>query len=373
MAGPDRHAPDDVTAASLAADPPAPHEAAGTGAHADALALLARDPTRFDLFAAIRLWEAADPSAPPLGTAKRARDEGLRLSQPPHLAFPASDVVALEPGTKARPPRLRALGFGLFGPAGPLPLHLTADTLHRTRHLRDPAQADFFDLFHHRMAALHYRAWAAARPLVGQDRPGADGTEAKLHALAGLPTAGGRPDSPVPARLAAFLAGLLSLRARPPEALCRAVGLLFRVPTAVEEFRGGWLDIPPSLQTRLGLADGSTRLGVDAVLGRRSRAPHTRFRLVLGPLDRRAFDRFLPPPRGEADPGPLRALRRLVGALAGAELGWDLQLVLAGAQVPAARLDGGTRLGFTAWLGPRGGRGDAGDVVLAGDDGPGRA
>ena len=42
--------------------------------------------------------------------------------------------------------------FGLLGPNGPLPLHLTEYVRERLRHHADPTFARFLDLFHHRFA-----------------------------------------------------------------------------------------------------------------------------------------------------------------------------------------------------------------------------
>ena len=47
-------------------------------------------------------------------------------------------------------------------------------------------------------------------------------------------------------------------------------------------------------------------------------------------------------------------LRDWVRLLAGADLCWDLQLVLRSHEIPAPRLDKTLRLGQTSWLGPGG-------------------
>ena len=64
------------------------------------------------------------------------------------------------------------------------------------------------------------------------------------------------------------------------------------MPAELEEFVGGWLDLPERLRTRLGLA--SARLGVDAVVGIASFQRQHRFRLRLGPLDLRTYLALLP-------------------------------------------------------------------------------
>jgi len=60
--------------------------------------------------------------------------------------------------------------FGLLGPNGPLPIHVTEYARHRLRHAGDATLSRFLDLFNHRFLALFYRAWAQAQPHVNRDR-----------------------------------------------------------------------------------------------------------------------------------------------------------------------------------------------------------
>jgi type VI secretion system protein ImpH len=323
--------------------------------------LLAK-PERFDLFAALRLIEAAHPDRPKLGEARRARDEPVRLGQPPHLFFPPAPIAGLAAGRNGRPPRLLTYAFGLFGPQGPLPLHVTREAFSRARHRSDPVLVDFCDVFHHRLLALYWRAYAKARPAVEQDRPEVSRFRHRLGAVAGLAGPGFFGRSALPDRFSLFAAGLLALQTRPAEAIARLVALYFRVPATVQEFVGAWLSIPPRARTRLGLLGGSApRLGHDAVVGTRVYLRHHRFRLVLGPLGLADFLGFLPD-------GDSRAkLAAMVRRVPGIEMDWDTQLVLRRDEVPATALDGTARLGWTSWLPMRRPRErDADDVVLLG-------
>ncbi len=315
---------------------------------------LGEEPWRFDLFAALRRLEAAHAAAPRLGDARRARDEPVRLGQPPFLHFPAAQIAAFKPGEDGRPARLATYVMGLFGPQGPLPIHLTSHARDRLRREGNSTLADFCDVFHHRMIAFFYRAWASAQPTVAQDRPDADRFARRLGALAGAPEPSQLETQGLPERLALFAAGLLAMQTRPPEALAKVVALFFHVPARVEELVGAWLDIPPRERSRL----GSARLGTDAVAGIRSYQRAHRFRLVLGPLDLATFRRFLP------DGVALPALKAIAAFSAGLDRDFDVRLLLARQEVPAARLDGATRLGWTSWLAAPAREHDAGDLVL---------
>ncbi len=323
------------------------------------MARLVEAPERFDFFAALRIIEAAHAERARLGEGRRGGDEPVRLAQPPELAFPPGDIAGLDtpPG---RPPRLRTHLMGLFGPHGPLPLHLTVRARERARREQDTTLVDFCDVFHHRMLAFFYRAWAAARPVVAQDRPGDDRFAHRVGALAGLAHPAFADRHALPDRFALYGVGLLTLRTRPAEAVARLVAGFLAVPARIEEFVGAWLEIPEADRARLGQA----RLGHDTVLGRHRFERAQRFRLWLGPLSLEQFHGLLP--NGAALP----ALRALVRLAAGPELDWEARLVLRRDEVPEAALDGRARLGWTSWLGLGAERRmrDADDLALDGGE-----
>lgn len=317
---------------------------------------LAARPERFDFFAAIRLIEAAFPQRARLGEGRRAVEEPIRLGQPAHLAFPPADLAAYEPGAAGRPARLHTYVLGLFGPHGPLPLHLTAHARERARRDRDTSFADFCDLFHHRLLSFFYRAWANARPTVQQDSPDRDRFAVKVGALAGLATPAFAHRHALPDRFALYGVGLLTQRQRPAEVLARLVAHFLGVAARVEEFVGEWLEVPRRDRARLGRA----RVGHDAILGTHRFERGHRFRLVLGPMALAEFLALLPDGRA------LRPLGALVSLAAGPELDWDARLVLRRSEVPALELDGRARLGWTSWLPMTDRVRDADDLVLDG-------
>src|SRR5262245_29181147 len=81
-------------------------------------------PHAFSLFAALRMIEQSHPDQPRLGESRKASDDVVRLGQAPHLSFAPSDVAAATSDAEGRL-SLEQHGFGVFGPNGALPLHLT--------------------------------------------------------------------------------------------------------------------------------------------------------------------------------------------------------------------------------------------------------
>jgi len=323
-------------------DPVAPPRSA-----AALLDALARAPGRFDFFQALRRLDALAGGGrrqPRFGTAWRPADESIRLGQEPDLTFAASPLANLRGGEGGAPPQLSVNFFGLLGPNGPLPLHLTEYARDRVRNAADPTMSRFLDLFHHRMLLFFYRAWAAGQPTVSRDRPREDRFEHYIGALPGVALAAVRAKDAFPHTARLFYAGLLSSHSRNAEGLGAMVRDFFAMPARVAEFVGGWIDVPPAHRWRLGGRQDPRRLGLSTIVGARAWTSQQKFQLVLGPLTRAQFQRMLPG-------GPsLPKLVALVRSYIGDELVWDLRLVLAERIEEPLRL-GTSRLGWTAWLG----------------------
>jgi type VI secretion system protein ImpH len=309
-------------------------------------------PWAHDYFALLRRIDALRPEAPRTGTTLRPQQEALRYAQPPEMDFAPAPLSGLALRDDL-PPRLSVRFFGLLGPQGPLPLHLTEYVRDRQHQHGDSNPAHFLDLFHHRLLALFYRAWAQAQPVVQGDRPQDDRFRAWLAAAAGLPAAAGA----LPPAALAYHAGLLAGRSRHPEALCKVLRHQFGVPVALQPNQGHWLLIEPEDRSRLGHAGNraerslqpAARLGQMANAGHRAWDRQYRFRLRMGPLTLEQYESFLP---GGHAWEPLNAW---VSLLAGPALRWELELTLTPDARPEPRLGSRPRLGVSTWLGRRDG------------------
>jgi type VI secretion system protein ImpH len=309
------------------------------------LEVVASVPHQFDFYQLMRRLESLSPDLPKLGTAARPTDEPIRLGQEPSLAFPPAPLAGVLPG-RSGPPWLRVNFFGLLGPNGPLPIHMTEYVGERMRAAGDPTFSRFLDLFHHRMLLLFYRTWANSQPTADLDRPGPGRFATYVGAAFGLaaPSLRGRDAWPDSAKL--YYAGRLAARARNAEGLAAVAGDFFKMPVRVEAFVGAWLDIPPAERWVFGR--GERRLGLTTVSGARAFSRGHKFRLVAGPLNRAQFQRLLP-----GTPG-LARLTALVRNYVGDALDWDLKLVLDDRTEEPLTL-GRSRLGWTSWLrGPGG-------------------
>jgi type VI secretion system protein ImpH len=320
---------------------------ATVGREADALTFfdaLAAAPYKYDFYQTLRRLECLHDRQPRWGQALRPIDEPVRLGQDPDLSFAIAPLGSFD-ASRGRTPRLQVRLFGLFGPNGPLPIHITEYARERLRHADDPTLCRFFDIFHHRFIALFYRAWAQAQPFVNHDRPKDDRFTVYVGAFLGLSPATLRDRDTVPDFAKLFHVGALIRHVRNVEGLTHILRHFFRVPVRIEEFVGHWMSL--STRERTYLSSENAVLGSGAVLGRRLWDRQHKFRIHLGPLTLAQYEGFLP---------GAPALRKLVDWVRQYlcfELDWDVRLALAPDAVPRLALGGGQRLGWTAWLGNR--------------------
>lgn len=323
--------------------------------HLKALEQLAAEPHRFALFAALRLLEQAYAERPRLGESRKAADDPVRLGQAPHLVFAPSDVCGFETGPNGRP-RLEEYSFGVFGPNGALPRHLTEQAFEWRHHREDGTLVDFLNLFQHRLASLFYRAWANSDPATSFDRPATDRFAGYVGALMGLAPQSQREGAVVPDRAQLNRAGRFAPQARSAEGLEAILGDYFGQSFEVRQFVGAWLHIPRELRCRVGGERELALLGRTVTIGESTWQCHHKFEIVVGPLTLSKFLGFLPgAPR-------LAALCELVRSYTNDEWAWQLRLLLREVDVPGISLGQGGRLGWTTWLGGR--QSTAGDVVI---------
>ena len=176
-------------------------------------------PWRYDLFQLLRRIDAQGGERYPLGRAPLPKFEPLRIGQQPSMSFAPSTLAQVRQREENGLHEVSILSFGLFGPNGPLPVHMTEYARERIHHHQDTSLSAFADLFHHRLTLLFYRAWADAQPAVSLDRADNKRFEGYLASLIGMGQPGQMNKGSLSSHARFTHAGHLTRHGRDPEGL----------------------------------------------------------------------------------------------------------------------------------------------------------
>lgn len=328
-----------------AADRPPPH-------HLSFLAAAAEARKRFGLFPIVRGAEARAPGLPRVGLAKRPAQSIANLHQVPTLAFPDSTLEEVE--VRGGRAWVGGFWFGLTGPMGPLPSHMTEFAVFERRYAKKRPFGRWLDLLSGRMLQFFYRAWADSQPAAQADRHDDDRFADHVAKLTGAGEVVGATTT-FPAQARVHYAALFASR-RSAGGIEDAMTHLLGQKVKVLEYQSRWREIEADDRTRLGRS--LCGLGNEAMLGQRAKIVSDAFRVVIRARSRADYDALLPS-------GPrFRILSEALDAFAPSHLEWDVALEVAGRDARPARLDGTTRLGWSGWLDRTGDNGVRGDVHL---------
>lgn len=301
------------------------------------------NPHKFGFYEAMRLVENYYSDKPRLGETLRSADDVVRLGQTPSSAFAPSTLstAKLESNQILQ---LKVFFFGMFGPNGALPLHLTEYANDRVRNARDESLIYFMDIFHHRLLSLFYRAWANKEPTVHYDRPDQDRFHIYMGSLLGIGTPEMQDRDRMPDNSKMHYAGHMATLTRHAEGLASVLQSYFNVPVSIKEFIGEWLEIPEESRCYLGMSLEGGKLGEDAVLGGKSWQRQYKFRVLIGPMDLEEYEGLLP------GRDKLKQVATILKNYLGLEMTWDVNLILKKEEIPKAKLGEYGQLGWTSWL-----------------------
>jgi type VI secretion system protein ImpH len=314
--------------------------------HLTWLRAIAGKARHYGFFPVIRGAEARAGGLPRVGQSRMPSQNVVDIAHAPHLAFAGATLDGIEFGARTGRATVRGQFVGLTGPMGALPIHMTEFALLERRNSRTQPFGRFLDLISDRMLQFFYRAWADSQPVCHADRPDRDRFAGYLGEVTGA-REGADPLGAFPFEARLHYVGLFASR-RSAAIIQDGLTHLLRTPVQVQEFVGRWREIEPEDRTRLGGSGDAAMLGGGAVLGARVRLVEDTFGLIAKVEDERALERFMP--GGDNH----RLARAAVEALKPSHLDWELTVQIDERKAPAARLDGGTRLGWTSWLAPAG-------------------
>jgi type VI secretion system protein ImpH len=320
------------------------------------------EPYRFEFFQAVRLLEKVFPERAPVGRESQTTPEVVRFRSRVMLDFPASQIYDLQAShdefTDEQKLEMFVNFMGMVGVSGVMPVHYTELVLERLRY-GDTAMWAFLDIFTHRAVSLFFRAWEKYRFPVGYER-GKDAFTDYLFDFTGLGMESLRGRMSLEDESLLPYGGLIAQKPHSAVALAQILSDYFGVKAKIDQFFGQWLDLDAESITKLGTANSA--LGTSAIIGTRIWEQQSKFRVVLGAVDFKEFQAFLP--NGTAH----ESLKSIIRFMVSLELDFDVQLLLKAKQVPGCVLTTRAKrrpmLGWTSWLKTKPFKQDDGQVVL---------
>ena len=324
--------------------------AAESGREAASLKQLLLEKTgRFDFLQAVRLLRKIWPDRVPVGGDSDPRDEIVRFRSDTSSVFPISDVSDAHASEDGRPADLLVhfMGAATLASWGALPRRYCEEVHRLATREKNPVLRDFIDIFNHRMVSLFFRAREKNKPVLAIERGRDNAFEHTVFGVLGLGTPGLADRMHLDDRMTVGRAGLLAMRPISASALESVLRSIFHVPVSIEQFLPTTYEI--EVDDRNALGRSNSGLGMDLYIGGEITLVQSKFRVRMGPLEREAYEEFLPHNRG------FRRLSELVHFAIGEELDYEVQLSLAAPDVPALRIGepvhGSPRLGWSTWIG----------------------
>lgn len=309
----------------------------------DLLERIKDTPYEFSLFDVLRYVEAIYADTSRLGESVKVSDDPIFIRQQPSMAFAPATISRFIPGYKKQD-QIFNWPYGIFGPNGPLPLHLTEYAYERELQNGDDTLSRFADIFHHRMISLLYRAWANTQPTISMDRPETNKFDQFIAAIAGIHVDDDQlGDSTLYPKT--FRAGLFNQQIRSADGLETLLGDYFQMPFKVSQYTGGWLPLNNKDHFVLGTYGYANSLGENSCLGDRVFDCQHKFTLSTGALTFAQFERLLP------GTDSFKKLYELITHYIGITFEWDLVLRLKVSEIPRWSLGKTGNLGWTHWLG----------------------
>jgi type VI secretion system protein ImpH len=308
---------------------------------------LERDGRFFGFFQAVQLLHRLSPNAPLVGELGPPGQEPVRFKHDAQMVFHSGDIerIAVREGPDGV---LRAevttTFMGLVGTTSPLSVTFSEEVL-RAEAQDETSLLAFYDLFHHRLVSLVFRAWRKYRFYASARSDLNDTFTRRMLSFVGIDAAGAIPQRGIAPFDLLALAPLLGLNTRSARTLQIVLERMFpgtRITIAQFALRR----VQIREDERCLVSRQNNVLNQNFCIGRTVGDRSGRFRVVIGPVDYGMFEALMPGGRQHA------RVRDVVMQFSPAHLEPELELVLDAAHAPHFQLgsERGGRLGVTTHL-----------------------
>ena len=296
--------------------------------------------SQMHLFAFIRGIESLSDFKYGIGDEIRFADNPVRFKQTAFLNFPNKQINAID--IKEGILNIDVKGFGLFGPNGSLPIHITEMIYERKIHQKDTLFNDFVDIFHNRLIALFYKSWRDAQDVTSLENEDTWKFSKYIASILGIENQ--KESKRSLHHYDQFYNSSLLLNQNMPLENFRAILTnFFEADVEIEEYIGQWIDASAfsiNLENK-----NQITLGQGFLVGDKIFDITQKIRLVIGPIDLQKYLKFM---RGQK---LANQLIEWVGQYTRHQFDWDVDFIVDYTTIPESSLSSGVALGLTSWLG----------------------
>jgi type VI secretion system protein ImpH len=310
--------------------------------------LVIAEGSTFPFFRAISILERAAPSgAVGIGALGPAAREAVRFVHDSRLIFPAGDIAYVhekETTTGSWWVEVSGTFLGLVGPTSPLPTYFSEELIESELQDNERSLRTLYDILHHRLYSLFYRAGRKYRASAEARQDGRDAFTRRALAFVGV-DATAMPTRGLSAAHLLGLAPLFAIRTRSPRALRVLMeSALPGIPVGVEAYVERTVVLEESERNKLGVQNSV--LGESFTIGARVQDRSGRFRTKLGPVPYDVLEDLMPGGRYH------ERLRDTLDQFTRGILEAEVEVLLTGDDTPRFRLgvERGGRLGINTTI-----------------------
>jgi len=316
--------------------------------HEALLERLQKGGRRFGFFQAVQLIHRLMPEAVRAGELGPPENEAIRFLHDPALVFHASDISGIKLVERSGlPPRvdLTTTFLGLVGASSPLATVFSEDVL-KAEWRDEYSLRSFYDIFHHRLVSLFFRAWHRTRFAAAFQGDGSDVFSRRMLSFVGVDLGGARPKRGLSPLELLALAPLVAGGGKTARTMQIVLERFTKTKVQVEQFVARQVSIGEEQRCLLGVQNCT--LNDDFVIGSQVIDRSGRFRVVVGPVDYETFETLMPGGRRHAH------LREVIMQFSPGHLEPELEVFVGAEQTPRFQLAGesGSQLGVTTHLAP---------------------
>lgn len=301
----------------------------------------------FDFFRAVSILDRLGSSqAAAIGGLGPIQRESVRFTHDPEFTFAPGDIEALRrlPGPGA-PVEVVGTFLGLVGTSSPLPTHFAEELFALDGEEGKSALVTLYDILHHRLYSLFYRAGRKYRISAEARSDGRDAMTRRALAFVGVDAAA-MPNGGLSAAHLLGLAPLLAIRSRSGRALKVLLeATLPNVPVEIEGFVLRTVVLDDAERNKLGVQN--SELGLNFTIGGRVKDRSGRFRTRLGPVSYETLEELMPNGKHHD------RLRSMLDQFTRGILEAEVEVVLSDGDTPRFQLGSnrGSSLGLNTMLG----------------------